>query len=163
MGPRMTSSPKRHFLGWSGALLAKAADVLVQEFGGDMGHVVVALPGARSGRRLRELLARRAQPDWVPPRILTQGILTDELVRLDGVPAGRLARTLAWERALRDLSKKRLSFVAPEPPGDEDFSGWLRLAETVRALHGELAPEGIGFDRLAHGEERPPSRGEALR
>jgi hypothetical protein len=37
-------------------------------------------------------------------------------------------------------------------PGlDDDPRGRLRLAETVRSLYGELAPQGKGFDELARG------------
>jgi len=159
----MRSDSKRVFLGWEGPLLAQAATWLAEHRGPDMRGVIVAVPGGRAGRRLRELLARSIGPGWRPPRILTQGQLTDELVRLDRPVAGRLARTLAWERALRSLPPAELAKLLPEPPAESDAGEWTRLAETVRALHGELAPEGLDFRSVAEGSARPESAGEAAR
>jgi len=159
----MAPEPRRTFLGWSGPLLEKAADWIRAEHGDALGDVVVCLSGARAGRKLRELLARRAAADWEPPRILTPGRLIDDLVRLEGPVAGRLARTLAWERALRSLPRAQLESIVAEAPRDADRSAWVRLAELVRKLHGELAPEGIDFEALARGDGRPPHAGEVRR
>ena len=48
---------ERVFLGWDGMPLERAATWLVERFGADMADVLVALPGARSGRLLGERLA----------------------------------------------------------------------------------------------------------
>ncbi|MCP3918505.1 MAG: hypothetical protein GY711_23410 [bacterium] len=159
----------RHFLGWDGPALEGAADWIVTHLGKDLTGVVVALPGGRARRRLGELLARRAPTDWTPPRILTQGELIDEMTLVDRPVAGRLVRTLAWERALAGLGASELERLARRG-GASDGSGGgdslaqrLRLAETVRALHGQLAPEGLGFEELATGKARPDSGGEARR
>ncbi|MCZ6598530.1 MAG: PD-(D/E)XK nuclease family protein [Planctomycetota bacterium] len=157
----MTGRPERHFLGWSTPPLHAAAEWILAHRGEDLADHVIALPGMRAARRLREHLARRARPDWTPPRILTQGRLSDELVRLERPAAGRLARTLAWKQALDDLPATVLESVAHRSgsdPGDR-----LRLAETVRALHGLLAPEGLDFATLAAGEKDRQSPGESAR
>ncbi len=156
------ASPRRVFLGWTSPALPAAADWLLAEFREDLADVVVALPGARAARRLRELLARRASPTWRPPRVLTQGELTDELVLLDRPVASRLVRTLAWERALRALSdaERGLLVRAPVTPGTRDA---LLLAEIVRGLHGDLAPEGLDFAHLASGPARPDPASEGPR
>ena len=140
---------KRVFLGWEGSALDRAAEWILRERGEDLENVLVALPGSRAARALREKLARLAKPSWSPPEILTQGALIDALVETDRPVAGRLARTLAWARALGDLPRERLEILAARPPAEGDLRGALALAETVRALHADLAEEGIGFDRLA--------------
>jgi RecB family exonuclease len=145
----MCEGVKRVFLGWEGSVLDRAAEWILRERGEDLGRVLVALPGSRAARALRERLARRAKPSWSPPEILTQGALIDALVETDRPVAGRLARTLAWARALGDLPRERLELLAARPPEKDDLRGRLALAETVRALHADLAEEGIGFDRLA--------------
>lgn len=148
----MTTLPRRHFLGWDGPALAAAARWLTEEFGADMERVVVALPGARAGRRLAEYLSRGAEPDWSPPRLVTQGQLVDELVKLDRPVADRFVRTLAWERALAALAPHDLTRLARDPGTEDDLRNRLRLAGTVRSLHAELTPENIGFDHLARSE-----------
>jgi hypothetical protein len=83
---------ERVFLGWHAGALDRAAEWILARHGADAGKVLVALPGARASRALREKLARRAPPAWTPPRVLTQGELVDEMVVLDRPVAGRLAR-----------------------------------------------------------------------
>jgi len=155
------AGPRRVFLGWSAPILPTAARWILSELGGELGDVLVAVPGARAALRLRELLARAAPRGWTPPRVLTQGELVDELVRLERPAAGRLTRTLVWERALEDLlpeELERLQRSAGERPHER-----LRLAETVRALHGELAPESRDFATLARAAWEPELEAEAAR
>jgi hypothetical protein len=158
--------PRRVFLGWERPVLHSAAEWIVRELGSELGDVLVALPGARAARRLRELLAERAPPSWTPPRVLTQGELIDELVRLDSPVAGRLTRTLVWERALSELpdeARARLQRRSSDARGPGDTEERLRLAESVRTLHGELAPEGRDFAALARAGFAPELEAEALR
>ena len=139
-----------------------AREWLLRELGTELGDVLVAVPGARAARRLRELLAERAPAAWTPPRVLTQGELIDELVRLDGPAAGRLARTLVWERALEALPDEQLARLQRRHR-EASTEERLRLAETVRTLHGELAPEGRDFADLAGAAWAPELEAEALR
>jgi hypothetical protein len=131
-------------------MLPATADWLLAERSQDMQGLLVALPGGRAVRRLADLLARRAPADWQPPRIVTQGNLVDELLELERPPAGRLARTLAWRKALGTLDATELERLARGASARSDAESRLRLAETVRKLHGELAPDGLGFEDLAH-------------
>ncbi|HEV8113719.1 MAG TPA: PD-(D/E)XK nuclease family protein [Planctomycetota bacterium] len=149
----MTGVAERVFLGWEGAALDRSARWILDHHGEDLGAFLVALPGSRAARTLREKLALRAKPSWTPPRILTQGELIDEMVLTHRPVAGRLARTLAWARSLSELPRARLEHLAARPPEKSDLRGTLALAETVRALHAELAQEGLSFDRLAEGRE----------
>jgi len=157
--------PERVFLGWhagtEGGLLARAADWLAERHGHDLSGVTVVVPGARAGRRLIELLAGSAGPQLVPPRVKTPGAVSDELVRVGLPTAGRLARTLVWEAALRKIDPARLEGLVRQRPLDGE--SWLRLAETVRTLHGELAPEGLDFKRVAAKLAVSLSAGEELR
>jgi hypothetical protein len=137
------------FLGWERPILHSAAQWILAELGSELGDVLVALPGARAAQRLRELLALDAPAGWTPPRVLTQGELIDELVHLEHPAAGRLTRTLVWERALATLGDTELAGLLRRR-GD-GASERLRLAETVRTLHGELAPEGRDFAALSEG------------
>ena len=145
----------REFLGWNAASLEgvapleRAALWLAERFGPDMHGVLVALPGARSGRILGESIARRVGCNLRPPRVVTAGLASDELLAVEGTPAGRLVRTLAWKQALAGLDADPLSWIVARPPGKEDVVGWMRLAEEVRGLFGEVAAEGLGFAGVA--------------
>jgi len=148
-------------LGWGDGLLARAADWLVETHGSELGSVLVAVPGARAGRALSEAIARRADPSAAPPKIVTAGAMTDEVLELDGVIADRLVRTLVWERALRSLEAGvRQRIVARE---SSVFGAWVRLSELLRSLHGELATEGLSFKDALEFEFGPENEGERSR
>ncbi len=160
---KTNASVERIHLGWQGLPLEAAAGWLHERFGENLKDVLIALPGARSGRLLEEELARRIGPKLSPPRIGTAGMLSDKLLELDGEPAGRLTRTLAWAGALKALDQKQLQRIAARPPAPDDLSAWWRLAEEVRGLFGEVAAEELDFGRIAENEALPASEGERLR
>jgi hypothetical protein len=137
------------FLGWERAPLAVAAEWLIRTRGEDMGDLLVALPGSRAKRLLLDHLTRRQPPSWAPPRMLTVGELTDEVLVRRGRSAERALRTLAWEGSLRALPRERLQGLMARPPEDGDALSWARLAEAVRALFGQLAAEGLDFAHVA--------------
>lgn len=150
-------------LDWNEPPLERAAAWIEENLGSDLERVIVALPGARSGRVLGELLAQRIGRALRPPRILTAGLLTDELLELEGAFAGRLVRTLAWERALRALPEHELRRFVARPPAEDDLGGWMRLAEEVRSLFGEVAAEGLDFAHIEVREEVRRIAGEHAR
>jgi hypothetical protein len=154
---------KREFLGWDEMPLDRAAAWLVDRFGSDMQSLLVALPGARSGRLLGERLARLAGPGLRPPQVATAGLASDALLRVEGAPASRLVRTLAWKRALSELAPASLSRIVARPPQSDDLAGWMRLAEEVRTLFGEVAAEGLQFADVAENEVLAPLEGERRR
>lgn len=133
--------PHTIYLGWDAPALPRAADALVARFGNDFDGVVIALPGARAGRRLEELLIARCAPSWVPPRIATIGPTTDALVRFVQPRAGGLARELAWIEAAKAVPPEALAAITRRRPAPDDFAGWAALAGQMRALHQELAAE----------------------
>jgi len=154
---------ERDFLGWDRPPLAAATEWLEQQFGSNLEGVLIALPGARAGRTLSELLARTIGTSLRPPTIVTAGLASDQLLDLDGVPAGRLVRTLAWRKALAGLSARDLSGIVADPPAEDDLAAWMRLAEEVRTLFGEVAAEGLDFARVAESEELAEWAGEQRR
>ncbi len=154
---------ERIFLGWDGIPLQRAADWLVERFDADMEDVLVALPGARSGRLLVERIARLTGPALRPPKVVTAGLASDALLDVEGAPAGRLVRTLAWKEALATLDAGSLSRIVARAPGRDDLAGWLRLAEEVRGLFGEVAAEGLQFADVVENEVLAPLEGEQRR
>jgi ATP-dependent helicase/nuclease subunit B len=153
----------RTFLDWNDIPLARAAEWLAVHFDGDLSGVLVALPGARAGRILGERLALIVGPELRPPTIVTSGRLTDELLEIDGVGAGQLVRTAAWEKALRELEESALRRIVARPPESQDRGGWNRLAEEVRTLFGEIAAEDLDFAKVANSPELSPEEGERAR
>ncbi|MFT7676535.1 MAG: hypothetical protein ACI8QC_000506 [Planctomycetota bacterium] len=157
----MGQPARLHFLGWGSSPLEAAAHWLLELDPEDLAQRLVALPGGRAGRRLLAKLAAAAPPDWIPPRILTQGALVDALVQLDAPPADRLTRTLAWAEALRDAPTDDQQCLLARPP--QDLAGWLTLAERIRSLHAELAVEGRDFAWIAAQLEQEGHTSEARR
>ncbi len=154
---------EREFLGWDRPPLAAATEWLQEQFGCDLEGVLIALPGARAGRILSEQLARTIGPKLRPPTIVTAGLASDELLDLDGVPAGRLVRTLAWRTALAGLSARDLREIVAEPPAEDDLVAWMLLADEVRTLFGEVAAEGLDFARIAEAKDLDELAGERRR
>ena len=159
----MQSSPRRVFLGRRLPPLESAAAWLAAEHGADLSGSIVALPGARAGRGLAERLARELGAAWVPPRIVTEGGLTDLLLLGEQRTAGRLVRTLAWERALRETPSPSLARLIARAPREHDAASWARLAEEVRRLFGELAADGLDFRAVTERAPLDGSPGEAAR
>jgi RecB family exonuclease len=144
-----------HFLGWEKAPLERAAEWLHDEYGpgternSNLSEVVVVLPGARSGRILREALAQKMPGNWQPPEIVTTGRLTDKFLRLDAPPAPQLVRTLAWEQALRGLARSDIRALLAEQPKQNDKKAWSDLAAEVREVFSQLAAECTDFCRVS--------------
>lgn len=143
------------FLGWDEAgwraatsaadaasCLDAAAAWLLRD-GPDLTGTLVALPGARAGRRLLERLVARAGEALVPPEITTAGQLTDLLLELPRPRASGLARNLAWQLALAGLPPEQLAALWRARPADDDRAGWRALAEEARGRHAELGREGL--------------------
>lgn len=148
-------SAERVFLGSEPRPLRRAAAWLLDacETPIDLGDALVAVPGARAGRTLLTELAaevrERGMAGFLPPRVLTIGRLVDELVETDLPVADRLTRTVAWERALREIEPQMLWRIARRRPADDDRAAWWRLADEVRAAHAELAVEHLDFEDAA--------------
>jgi RecB family exonuclease len=146
---------ERVFLGWKrpglaaavGYLEGRAAPAGTLDFAG----LVVAVPGARAGRRLLELLVQRADQRGtalVPPQIVTVGQLPELLYANRRPFAADLVQHLAWVEALKRTGAKRLEPLALTLPADGRLAAWLEPAKLLSQLHQELAAEDLGFEDL---------------
>jgi len=153
----------RHFLGWNEPALPAAVRWLAGRYAGaddvfDLSRCLLVLPGARAGRRLKELLAEESAGRGlrlVPPRVTTTGGLPEYLYE-PGAPLADPALCLRlWLRALRDVSPAQRALVFPDQPEPGDLRGWLALAREVEGLHEKVSAAGLRFrdvhERCAEG------------
>jgi len=150
--PSTSTLIQREFLGWDRPALPEAARRLAARYRQgqtlDLGQVIVVVPGQRAGRRLQELLAFHADDEELrltPPEVVTEGQLPEKLYTPKLPFAGDLVQDLAWAQALRDLPVAQRQRIVPHPPADTEALRWLALGQTLRALHRELAADGVDF------------------
>lgn len=146
MGP----SPRRIFLPWDRPLLTQAVEFLAAEWRGgaplDLSPVLVVVPTAQSGRRLREALAahaaRKNQAAFAP-RVVTP----EALVALNLGPdvAGRADALLAWAEVFRAIPLDAFRAVFPIDPPARNFDWALRLAQQFLTLQVALTEAGLRF------------------
>ncbi len=151
----------REFLDWNQPCLPQAAAWLLNRWpDGDLSAVLIALPGARAGRRLLQLLvelaAQRRVP-LIPPRITTPGHLADELLHLKGEAAlSDAARQQAWAAALQQTDEASLTEILVHIPDPGDTAAWQSLALQLESLHRELIAQNLHFiDVAERGEQLP--------
>ena len=161
--PDQMGSIARHFLGWGGPAIERAADWLARTHGSDLSQHVIALPGARAGRLLLERLQELQPADWRPPRLVTSGHLTDEFLRLKRPSAARLIRTLSWEHALRGLGPGGVKALVARPPMEDEGGAWRALASEVRGIFAILSAEGLDFAAVSQGAMSGRPAGEQRR
>jgi RecB family exonuclease len=143
---------QREFLGWDTPALQNAARRIVQRFRRgailDLKRLIVVVPGQRAGRRLQELLAFAAEDNGLlltPPAVVTEGGLPELLYTPKQLFAGELAQDMAWAQALRELPLGQRQHVLPHPPAADELVRWLALGKLLRAVHSELAADGLDF------------------
>lgn len=143
---------ERHFLGWDQPCLHQAATWLRDKYGSggqlDLSNVLIALPGARAGRRLLELLAGDTGLIG-SPRIVTVGELPEQLYQPALPVADSLTTLLGWRHALLTVPRESLVSFVPQPPDEDDMLGWLGLAREMVNLNDELAAEQLTFASTA--------------
>lgn len=147
---------ERVFLGWQAPLLQLCAEWLLdrEEREGvlDLRHLTVAVPGARAGRRLKELLLERASERklrFAPPRVVTVGALP-ELFYTPSLPvAGPLAIRRGWAKALAATDRSPVEALFGEVPEPRDLRGWDLLGEQLAMLHRDVAGGGYDFRGVA--------------
>lgn len=160
----------RHFLGWNGPALPRAAAWLVDHCrttGRELRHWTVVVPGSRAARRLLEALIEQTEGKAIaPPRIVTAGHLPETLYTTDRAVADDLDVLLARLAALRNVSSQRWQTLTPHPPADDDLTGRISLAQQIQSLHETLAADARTFaDAAAHCAQAAPAqqpRWEAL-
>ena len=154
--PQYHEMISRTFLGWHEPALRLAAAHLADHYAraGElrMTNATVALPGARAGRRLKELLLDAADERGLrllPPRVVTVGHLP-ELLYTPALPVAEpaLCRRV-WMQALRELPAELRARLFPAPPASADLRGWMALARVMEDLHTEVAGAGLRFGDVA--------------
>jgi ATP-dependent helicase/nuclease subunit B len=150
-------SDPRRFIDWTGPALPAATALIADAHAAadaiDLGSVAIVLPGARAGRRLKELLvaeAERRRLRLVPPQhIITVGALPELLYQPTApVPDAEVCRRL-WLRQLRALPDADRAVLFPRPPDPGDLRGWLGLADVIAGLHRTVGAAGRRFDDVA--------------
>ncbi len=156
-------TPRKVFLGWEHFLLPQTAAWLLEEYGPNLAELTLVMPGRRAGRRLVEILAQTAPTYWTPPNFLTLAQLSDQQCKWVLPRADDPLRMFAWIAALQALPTSVLARLLSSPPATKDLESWWPLAETLRALHAELAAENFHFGQvLAHVDEGEVRRWETL-
>ncbi|MCA9266690.1 MAG: hypothetical protein KDA60_22685, partial [Planctomycetales bacterium] len=160
----------RKFLGSRAPALPPTVDYLVDKYRAgdslDLSGVIVVLPGRRAGRRLLELLARRAADDslvFYPPEVTTVGALPEELYEPKRPFASELVQGLAWVKAIKAMGRRRLTAFVSRLPADRDLRNWLNLAGVIQRQHNELAADGLDFADVVRAGTKLGGAAEAKR
>jgi ATP-dependent helicase/nuclease subunit B len=128
---------RRVFLGWDRPMLSAAVDWLWERRGSLPGMLLV-VPTAQSGRRLREALAEEG--GCLAPRVVTPGYFA----RTEGL-APEPVELLAWVEVLEGVSDWELYAAAfPMAPGEGESPGWaLGLARSLAGVRTSLLENGL--------------------
>jgi ATP-dependent helicase/nuclease subunit B len=147
---------QRVFLGWDEPLLPLAARFLCERYAGDgvadLQNVCAVLPGARAGRRLKELLfeeALRSGLRLVPPRVVSVGALAELLYPVEWPFAEPFLLRQLWSSVLHDADAAGLTALFGELPEVTDVSGWSQLGARAASLQHEVAGGGFTFGDVA--------------
>jgi ATP-dependent helicase/nuclease subunit B len=137
---------KRTFLGWDRPLVNLVADRLVQiRADMDFGGVLVVVSSGRGGRRLEAVLADVAAASglpMIPPAVVTPEGMTSRMVPPPSRPfAGRMARQVAWVRAIRGTPGPAGALF----PHAVDRAGRVAAAGMLARWAHELATGGLTF------------------
>ncbi len=147
----MPDLPRRLFLDWKCPILAKAEELLLENYSTDrdwdLRDLLIILPSSLAKRRLRERLTLRAEAEgkvFYPPKIETVGDLPEHLYHAKFPFASDFVQILAWCSALRAMDANQLRGILPLP---SSISGeqWLELGKLLSGLHRELASDRLDF------------------
>jgi len=171
----LTMSIERHFLGWDEPALPLAADFLIDRYAHagelDMSHVTLVFPGRRAARRMLELIVTRCEvpyPALIPPRMVTFKNFPELLYPQQKRLADDLTQLLVWKRAIGNVPPREIRPALTMLPPDNSLPSWMKLCESLRRQHDELAAEGLDFgdvfQTLAGGRQpEETARWKALR
>lgn len=133
----------------------------------DLQKVIIVVPTARSGRRLRELLVVAAEQrglEFWPPQIVTVGRLPELLYEPKLKLASTLTQNVAWADALKRTAPSIVRKVIPHAPDqkkndDADLgeassewrdSEWLDYGTLICSQYRTLAAESLTFSDVAN-------------
>lgn len=154
---------KRYFLDRNRPLLHLAVDWIISHFVCekrlDLRDVILALPVARAGMRLEEILLARVekeiaagalQTDWTPPRIVTIGNLPEDLYFVQRAEAEKLLQKIVWLQVIQETLKNNSSyFETVFHQVDKSLESLYDCGEILASLHRELASEKLDFAKVA--------------
>ncbi len=125
--------PERVFLGWDRPFPGLLADWLLARRD-ELPSMLLVLPTAQAGRRLREMLAEQAGA-VLTPRIVTPGFF----LRTESA-APEAVEHLAWVETLEEIRDwEPYAAAFPIPPGEGEPAGWaLGLARSLAGLRAGL-------------------------
>jgi ATP-dependent helicase/nuclease subunit B len=134
----------RHFMGWDRPVVEAAGEALVRGrdlHPLDLRGILVVVPTAHSGRRLRERLAVLAGA--VGGAVLPGPIRTPaQLLASERPLASRLATWVAWCQVLGDAVAGAAPVLLPRGPG-EDFPSVLATARRLTTVCDALGEAGL--------------------
>jgi len=160
----------RHFLGWDRPALPQAAEILIRTYanGGelDLSNVILVFPGRRAARRMLELLVEHAEEDFpalFPPRMVTFQDFPELLYEQQLGLADELTQLLVWKKAISVVPRGEIQSAIPNLPPESSLTAWIRLCDSLRRQHDELAAEGLDFDDVFKAVSKSGARDEAAR
>lgn len=150
---------EREFLGWDRPFLTQAVAWLLERRD-ELPGMLVVVPTAQSGRRLREALAESAGA-LLAPKVVTPGSF---LQSRDADAAADWVERVAWVEVLENVADwSEYEALFPEPPGEgTNWAGGL-AQEMIRLRHA-LQENGLLLSTAARklGETVEAERWEAL-
>lgn len=120
----------------------------------DLSGDLVVLPGARAGRRLKELLLDRAEMmgrALRPPEISTVGGLPERLYHPRLPAPDPVVDRQAWRLAVSTIDRSRLAKIMrlPQDAGTGDHGLTAVLSSVVQELYQQVSGAGLGFREVA--------------
>ncbi len=159
-----------HFLGWARPALPQAADFLIERYAQDgeldLSNVVLVFPGRRAARRMLELLVEHTEgefPSLIPPRMVTFQSFPELLYEQKLQLADELTQLLVWKKAIGAVPAKEILPAIPNLPAEGALTSWIRLCDSLRRQHDELAAEGLDFDDVFKALSKSGATDEAVR
>lgn len=146
------SHPNRVDLDWNTPVLRAATSWLIESHRGedqtlDLGDFIVALPSARSRRRLTQILVAESEAQnllLTPPNLTTIGQLPEYLYPQEKPLASELTRRMAWIEAIKRSDQERVLELFPRVRSGE-VRDLMAAATILQRLHTRLASDILSF------------------
>ncbi len=143
----------RYFLGWDQPALPLVADYLVQRYAStnqlNLAGVILVFPGRRAAHRMLELLVDHAAaryPEMIPPRMVTFSHFPELLYLQKKKLADDLTQLLVWKQAVNAVPEREIRPAIATLPPEDSLPSWMKLCDSLRRQHEELAAESLNFD-----------------
>ncbi len=158
--------PQQHFLDWSQPLLPALTQWLLEPATGpaapDLSSLVLVVPTAESGRRLRASLAQASGTrGLLPPHIVTPEVLITWSLPPEASAAGRGELLAAWAAVLASLPLSEWRDLFPLDPVRQDAAWATHAAADILKLRSSL--EEGARDLTAAARDLGPAHPEAAR